>query len=263
MKLRGDVEVDESCFGSRSKYNRGQKRGMKVWIVGLVERSSNRIILYPVDNRNAMTLTTIIKRHVEPGSNVYSDGWAGYNDLNMLGFRHFTVVHKYCYKQQYFDTTTGEVLTVHTNRIEGAWKHAKDYFKRMNGSNMKNFESHLANIVMKNHNTGRNRYVGFFDILQSIYNLQGPAVYTYSHPVFDTWSPVDASDSLGDAMSYSIHRFESDEDDVETAINTPEIVPVLVEHPLHPNVAVRRRQVHAPSSTITRPEPSGDGGHQY
>ena len=73
MKLRGDVEVDESCFGSRSKYNRGQQRGMKVWIVGLVERSSNRIILYPVDNRiilypvhnrNAMTLTTIIKRHV-------------------------------------------------------------------------------------------------------------------------------------------------------------------------------------------------------
>ena len=82
MKLRGDVEVDESCFGSRSKYNRGQKRGMKVWIVGLVERSSNRIIIYPVDNRiiiypvdnriiiypvhnrNAMTLTTIIKRHV-------------------------------------------------------------------------------------------------------------------------------------------------------------------------------------------------------
>ena len=123
---------------------------------------------------------------------------------------------------------------------------------------MNNFESHLANIVMKNQNTGRNRYVGFFDILQSIYSLQGPAVYTYSHTIFDTWSPVDASDSLRDAMSYSIHRLDSDEDDAETAINTPEIVPVLVEHTLHPNVAVRRRQVHAPSSKITRPEPSGD-----
>ena len=90
-----------------------------MWIVGLVEGSINRIIMYPVDNRNAMTLATIIKRHVEPGSHIYYAGWSGYNDLNMLDLRHFTCVHKYCYKQQYFDTATGEVITVHTNHIEG------------------------------------------------------------------------------------------------------------------------------------------------
>ena len=173
MQLRGDVEVDESCFGSRSKYNRGPKRGMKVWIVRLGERSSNRIILYSVDNRNAVTLATIIQRHVESGSNIYSDGLSGYNDLNILDVGHFnTVVHKYCYKQRYFDTITGEVITVHTNRIEGAWKHAKDYFKRMNISNMNKFEPHLSNIVMKNDNNGRNRYEVFLFILRSIYNLQ-------------------------------------------------------------------------------------------
>ena len=52
-------------------------------------------------------------------------------------------------------------------------------------------------------------------------------------------------------MSYSIHRLDSDEIDVESATNTPEIV--LVQHPLHPNVAVCR-QLRAPTSPITRAE---------
>ena len=61
----------------------------------------------------------------------------------------------------------------------------------MNGSNMKNFESQLANIVMQNHNVKRNIYDVFFDTLQSMYTLQPPPpspVYTYKHPLFDTWS---------------------------------------------------------------------------
>ena len=66
IQLSKDIEVDESCFGSRSKHNRGVKRGMKVWIVGLAERSTNKIIMHPADNRNAITLSTIIQR-----SNVY------------------------------------------------------------------------------------------------------------------------------------------------------------------------------------------------
>ena len=41
--LRGQVEVDESCFGSRTKYHRGQKRGLKAWVVGLIVRQDNAI----------------------------------------------------------------------------------------------------------------------------------------------------------------------------------------------------------------------------
>ena len=90
-----------------------------MWIVGLIERSSNMIIMYSVefilmDGQDTTTLT-----------------W----------FRYFTVVHKYCYKQRYIDTTTGEVITVHTHRIhgiEGAWNHTKGYSKTMNGSKTSN-----------------------------------------------------------------------------------------------------------------------------
>ena len=174
MMFSGDIEVDESCFGSRTKYHRGKSRGMKIWVVGLIERSSNRIILYPVDvdNRDAATLTRIIQRHVEPGSNVNTDGWSAYNSLNHLGFNHFTVVHKYTFKQKYYNTETGNYLTLHTNRLEGTWKHAKDYFKKMNGSNINNFESHLSNIVMWNHHSISNRYDFFFYLLEDCLHIR-------------------------------------------------------------------------------------------
>ena len=76
MMLSGVVEVDESLFGKRCKYHRGKpKTGIKVWIVGLIERRSNRMILYPVENRDEKTLLMIITRHVVPGSEIYTDGW--------------------------------------------------------------------------------------------------------------------------------------------------------------------------------------------
>lgn len=43
VKLEGQVEVDESLFGRRTKYHRGDPRGMKIWIFGLVERETNKI----------------------------------------------------------------------------------------------------------------------------------------------------------------------------------------------------------------------------
>ena len=52
-------------------------------------------MLFPVDDRSAETLEAIITRHSEPGSIIYSDGWKGYMGLNDLGFRHFTVEHKW------------------------------------------------------------------------------------------------------------------------------------------------------------------------
>ena len=33
-QLRGEVEIDESLFGSKVKHHRGKKKGMKVWIFG-------------------------------------------------------------------------------------------------------------------------------------------------------------------------------------------------------------------------------------
>ena len=73
--LGGVVEIDESLFGRRVKYYKGNPdKGMKVWIFGLVDREAYNIILNPVSDRTRETLLLLIQKHVAPGSTIYSDG---------------------------------------------------------------------------------------------------------------------------------------------------------------------------------------------
>ena len=65
-----------------------------MWVVGIVERGTNRIKLFPVENRNADTFCRILERHVTPGSTIYSDGWAAYKEIGNMGYRHLFVEHK-------------------------------------------------------------------------------------------------------------------------------------------------------------------------
>ena len=51
--FEGVVKIDESLFGRRCKYQRGNAIvGMKVWIFGIISRATNSLILYPVDRRD-------------------------------------------------------------------------------------------------------------------------------------------------------------------------------------------------------------------
>ena len=156
MKLRGDVEIDESMFGRKCKYHRGNPHvGCKVWVVGLVERGSGRMILYPVENRDEATILKIVRRHVLPGSRIFTDGWGSYRKVNDLGcYEHFTVIHKRQYLKLYRHVASGAILKVHTNTIEGAWNHAKKHFQDMAGTTIGNFESHLCEIMFRNHTKG-------------------------------------------------------------------------------------------------------------
>jgi len=59
---------------------------MKAWIFGIVERSTNRLQVYPVETRDADTLMSIIKDNVATGSTIYTDGWSAYSGLQAAGF---------------------------------------------------------------------------------------------------------------------------------------------------------------------------------
>jgi transposase-like protein len=159
----------------------------QIWIFGMVERETNCIILYPVSDRTEATLLPIIQRHVAPGSTIYSDGWASYCNLNDVGYKHFTVLHKYAFKKVFVHTVTKEEVVVHTNRIEGAWKHAKQHFKKMSGTKLTQFEGHLAEIMWRSRVKGR-VYQEFFGLLSMVYPLHEPATYQYTTPLFDSWA---------------------------------------------------------------------------
>lgn len=114
FKIGGEnliVEIDESKFGKR-KYNRGHSVD-GVWVLGFVERSpARRIILVPVDVRNANTLTELIKTYVQKKSILYTDCWKGYSKVKEF-YLHFTVNHSI----EFVNNENG----VHTNTIEGNW----------------------------------------------------------------------------------------------------------------------------------------------
>lgn len=109
------VEIDESKFGKR-KYNRGHTVEGQ-WVFGGIERESGDMFLVKVEKRDPKTLVKIIHENILPGTTIYSDCWRAYNKLDDEGFEHYTVNHSANFK----DPITG----VHTNTIEGAWRHAK------------------------------------------------------------------------------------------------------------------------------------------
>ena len=65
--ISGEIKIDESLFGRKIEYHRGNPHpGLRLWIFGMVERKSNTIILYPVDDRSKDTLIPLIQRHNAP-----------------------------------------------------------------------------------------------------------------------------------------------------------------------------------------------------
>jgi IS1 family transposase len=88
--LDGDVEIDESLFGRKVKYNPTTTR---IWIFAMVQRSINQIVMFPVDNRDVSTLMPLIEKHVASASRIFADSWAAYLHLSELECEYFTVAH--------------------------------------------------------------------------------------------------------------------------------------------------------------------------
>ncbi|XP_071494348.1 uncharacterized protein [Diadema antillarum] len=263
-KLRGEIEIDESLFGRRTKYHRGDPRGLKIWIFGMVERSSNRLILYPVERRDETTLIPLIERHVEKGSTIYSDGWQAYSSLNSRGYHHFTVEHKHTFVQRYRNTSTGAEKVVHTNTIEGSWKISKDHFRRINGCKITTFESHLCEVIWRNRVVvNRNDVISaFFNLVREHYSLRRKPDLEMRVPLFDSWhvtegekvmreedgNPVDTSvqsDVTVKSTSHSLPSVSSDEAGPSTSrptAHTRNVAPTLASDPV-------AKRVHSPPAS--------------
>ncbi|KAH8036664.1 hypothetical protein HPB51_003554 [Rhipicephalus microplus] len=89
------VKVNECLLGDRRKVNRGRLlTGDSVssrhrnnyggvynkgpWICGMLHVSTKELRLFQVDKRDAVTLGSLIAKHILPGTTVYSDEWAAY-----------------------------------------------------------------------------------------------------------------------------------------------------------------------------------------
>ena len=115
-RLSGIIEIDETYIGGEHSGKRGRGAGGKVLVVIAVEDKDNtigRIRLMQVVDVSAVSLTEAVKKSVEPGSTVRTDGWPGYNDLQKEGYIH-TIARK--------DATVGDNLLPLANRVASLLK---------------------------------------------------------------------------------------------------------------------------------------------
>jgi len=125
-KLSGTVEADETFVGGKDvNRHANKKRRMnpysdpdKAVVMGMVERGG-KVVAKVVDNTKAHSLKKEIRKHVTPGSILFTDNFASYDGLHSEYYR--SVVNH----------ANGEYVRgdVHTNNIENYWSLVKRMIK--------------------------------------------------------------------------------------------------------------------------------------
>jgi hypothetical protein len=85
--LQGPVEVDETFVGGVKSGARGRTPGGKAIIAIAVEArpgGPGRIRMSRIPDTSQATLTPFVEENVAPGSEVQTDAWSGYNELDRL-----------------------------------------------------------------------------------------------------------------------------------------------------------------------------------
>lgn len=122
-KLAGEVEVDETFIGGRSKNKHAHKRTAgrgpvgKAIVQGLLERGGE-VRCERVSTTDDQTLQTNVRRHVAFNSDVYTDALPAYRGL-AINYFHAAVDHVNKYV----------VGRVHTNGLENFWSLLKRSLK--------------------------------------------------------------------------------------------------------------------------------------
>lgn len=116
-KLSGECEADETYVGGKSRNMHAWKRAQKIHsggvhdktpVMGILERGGT-VRAMVVKNHKRPELHAEIRKHVEPGSNLYTDDLHSYRGLN--DYAHYYIDHATRY-------VSGRV---HTNGLENFW----------------------------------------------------------------------------------------------------------------------------------------------
>jgi transposase len=119
IRLEGStVEVDEMYVGGRTK-RRNMIEKPKTSVVGVVQRSSGRVIARVTADTKKPTLHGFIQEFVLPGSVVFTDDYPAYDGIEGPRYRHYRIRHS---EKVY---VTGAQGQIHTQTIEGFWSLVK------------------------------------------------------------------------------------------------------------------------------------------
>lgn len=97
-RLSGVIEIDEAYIGGKKSGKRGRGAEGKALIMVAVQVDGSRIgriRLLQIPNASSNSLNHAVNQIVEKNSEVHTDGWNGYNHLNLLGYKHTIVREKF------------------------------------------------------------------------------------------------------------------------------------------------------------------------
>ena len=89
-RLSGMVEVDETIIGGRRKRPKKRLEGKSLVVIAAEARGkgTGRIRIEPIKKGDRKTIREFVKRSIEPGSELITDGYGGYRDIDMHGYTH-------------------------------------------------------------------------------------------------------------------------------------------------------------------------------
>jgi len=122
--LKNGVEIDESYFGPRRvRGKRGRGASKKIVVLGLRKRGG-KVFTSIIPNAEKKTVLPIIRRVVNSGADIFTDGWRSYDALAVHGYNHKKVKHS---EDEFVN---GDA---HINGVESFWSWAKRRMVRFNG----------------------------------------------------------------------------------------------------------------------------------
>lgn len=133
LRLKGEVELDETMYGGHRKGKRGWGATGKHLVFGMYQRNG-QVLAMPVPNRETETLLPCVLKHTKPGSLYYSDDWHAYTYLSIKG-NHVVVL-----KDNGRPKAKGRD---HINGIEGFWSFSKNWLYQYRGIPQHHFALYL------------------------------------------------------------------------------------------------------------------------
>ena len=90
-QLTGEVEVDETYVGGVGTKIRGRGAKRKTIVAIATEvrgRSPGRIRMAKIPDLSAPSLRRFVRDNVQRGAELRTDGWSGYNGIEVMGYKH-------------------------------------------------------------------------------------------------------------------------------------------------------------------------------
>ena len=138
-----------------------------MWVFGVISTGTRpaRGLYEVVASRDRATLLPILRKCLQPGSEVYTDDWGAYGNLRRHLLNHIARHHVVVHADNFVDPVTG----VHTQEAESAWANLKEPLKRRRGISRDDLQAYLDDRMCRQWRGQNSIITNFLPVLSSQY----------------------------------------------------------------------------------------------